>query len=63
MSVSTIDVRESSKPSDTPKRKFIKLSSPNVRRSAVSGKLVYVSDSQLAKEKERAKQLGLRWFE
>lgn len=38
---------------------FVKLSSPNVRRSAVSGKLVYVSDRQLAKEKERAKQLGL----
>lgn len=43
--------------------KFIKLTSPNVRRSAVSGKLVYVSDRQLAKEKERAKQLGLFVFE
>ena len=43
--------------------RFVKLSSPNVRRSAVSGKLVYVSDRQLAKERERAKQQGLFVFE
>lgn len=63
MSIQAIDAKESSKPNDVPRKKFIKLSSPNVRRSAVSGKLVYVSDRQLAKEKERAKQLGLSWFE
>lgn len=40
----------------------VELTSPRVQRSAVSGKLVFVSERDQALRKQRAQELNLGWY-
>lgn len=47
---------------DSSRPAFTKLVSPEVQRSAASGKLVIVTEEEQAERKRKAEKLGLKWY-